>query len=240
MDERQMILVVLFGLFSWDLCSISASMLETIVRPGDNITLYCDCRSSTGVYIVWFRNCSHQHQPTLEVKTINKDNILEKAHPRFTFLKNQSSDSYDLLIINVTDSDEGLYYCGTIEPKGIENVYVYGNITTRIKLWSGFLHQNISRPVEECGSCWKLLFSVCPAVSLLSALFSSLLVYLLCLKKANNEAENKRCDISRQTEGAQDENVCYAALEIHPPSQRTKRKRTIQSSDFSTYSAIKT
>ncbi|XP_038127926.1 uncharacterized protein LOC119774475 isoform X1 [Cyprinodon tularosa] len=232
MDERQMILVVLFGLFSWDLCSISASMLETIVRPGDNITLYCDCRPSTGVYIVWFRNCSHQHQPTLVIKAHKTSREKENLHhPRFTFLKNQSSDTYDLLIINVTDSDEGLYYCGTIEPKWTENVYVYGNITTRIKLYagSGFLDQNISRPVEECGSCWKLLFSVCPAVSLLSALFSLLLVYLLCLKKANDEAEDKRCDISRQTEGALDVRVLYSPLEIHAPSQRMMRKRTIQS-----------
>ncbi|XP_038143067.1 uncharacterized protein LOC119784878 isoform X2 [Cyprinodon tularosa] len=238
MDERQMILVVLFGLFSWNLCSISASMLETIVRPGDNITLYCDCRSSTEENIFWFRNCSHQHQLRMEALKSYGENL----YPRFKFLKNQSSDSYDLLIINVTDSDEGLYYCGTFENKVEKDKngksssnydYVYGNISTRITLY-------ISRPVEECGLCWKLLFSVCPAVSLLSALFSSLLVYLLCQKKANNEAENKRCDISRQTEGAQDENVCYAALEIHPPSQRTKRKRTIQSTDFSTYSAIKT
>ncbi|KAI3352445.1 hypothetical protein L3Q82_005398 [Scortum barcoo] len=52
---------------------------------------------------------------------------------------NESSDSYDLLIMNTTDSDEGLYYCGTEESKVEDNkyittkrVYTYGNITTRI------------------------------------------------------------------------------------------------------------
>uniref|UniRef100_A0A3B5MEV0 Ig-like domain-containing protein n=1 Tax=Xiphophorus couchianus TaxID=32473 RepID=A0A3B5MEV0_9TELE len=155
-------------LFLWSHCSISASMLETIVRPGDNITIYCDCKVSTGIYVVWFRNCSHQYQPTLVVDWKTSSYYERKiTFPRFKFVKNESSNSYDLMIINVTNSDEGLYYCETLENKVKQ-------------------HEN------------KNLFS------------------------------------------QEDENVCYAALEIHQPSQRSKRKRTIQSSDFSTYSAIKT
>uniref|UniRef100_A0A3Q2EBQ5 Ig-like domain-containing protein n=1 Tax=Cyprinodon variegatus TaxID=28743 RepID=A0A3Q2EBQ5_CYPVA len=119
-------------------------MITTIVRPGDNITLYCDCTRSTGVHIVWFRNCSHEHQPTLVVKTVGDIEYVkerENLFPHFKFLKNESSNSYDLLIINVTGSDEGRYYCGTTEPKVekdenmkhfMKNVYIYGNITTRI------------------------------------------------------------------------------------------------------------
>ncbi|XP_047220734.1 uncharacterized protein LOC124868013 isoform X2 [Girardinichthys multiradiatus] len=252
MDVLQIILVVLCGLVSWSQRSISASMLETTVWRGDNVTLYCDCKVSTGVYIVWFRNCSHQYQPTLVVKTIyrEKNREFENIFPRLKFLKNESSNSYDLVIRNVTNSDEGLYYCGTFETKVEKDtnknilskkIYIYGN-TTRVSLYTGsnFLHPNISRTVEDCGVCWKLLFSVCPAGSVLSALFSSLLVYLLCQKSANTQAEKNRRDTLRQTEETQDENVCYAALEINQPSQRTKRKRTIQISDFSTYSAIKT
>lgn len=59
--------------------------------------------------------------------------------PRLHLLENQSSDSYDLLIMNTTDFDEGLYYCGT-EQKEIHTtlsqkyIYKYGNITTRILL----------------------------------------------------------------------------------------------------------
>ncbi|MED6291113.1 hypothetical protein CHARACLAT_020204 [Characodon lateralis] len=225
-------------------------MLETTVRRGDNVTLYCDCKVLTGVYIVWFRNCSHQYQPTLVVKS-NQIEELENIFPRFKILKNESSNSYDLVIRNITNSDEGLYYCGTFETKVEKDtnkniyskeIYIYGNTTTIVSLYleSNFLHPNISRTVEDCGVCWKLLFSVCPAGSVLSALFSSLLVYLLCQKSANTQAEKNRPDTLRQTEETQDENVCYAALEINQPSQRTKRKRTIQSSDFSTYSAIKT
>ena len=125
---------------------ISGSVLEVTVRPGDNITLYCDCKTSPGVYIVWYRNCSHENQPSLVLKvnidawrqSIDEAGFLN-ASPHFHFVRNYSSDSYDLLIVNTTDSDEGLYYCGTeqmkLEEKGCitpRYYYKYGNVTTRI------------------------------------------------------------------------------------------------------------
>ncbi|XP_038132665.1 uncharacterized protein LOC119777739 [Cyprinodon tularosa] len=231
MDERQMILVVLFGLFSWNLCSISASMLETIVRPGDNITLYCDCRPSTVVYIVWFRNCSHQHQPTLVMETHKSFSERENLYPRFKFLKNQSSDSYDLLIINVTDSDEGLYYCGTIEQKVEKNVYIYGNISTRITLYQW-------RPVEECGLCWKLLFSVCPAVCFLSTFLSSLLGSFFCWKPETPDDKENKSDSMRPAGKTEGRNVCFAALGDHPTLKKPKKKKTVHSSDRSVFTAV--
>uniref|UniRef100_A0A3Q3EEX3 Ig-like domain-containing protein n=1 Tax=Kryptolebias marmoratus TaxID=37003 RepID=A0A3Q3EEX3_KRYMA len=165
------------GFLSCSHDAISASVLEVTVRPGDNITLYCDCKVSTGVYIVWSRNCSHEHQPPLVIKLKGQDikhNSLQ--FPRFEFEKNLSSNSYDLVITNVTISDEGLYYCGTGERKVEEkqsltfkDISGYGNITTRLT----------------------------------------------------------------------GEDVSYAALEILQTSHRAKKKRTIQSSDFSTYSTVR-
>lgn len=67
----------------------------------------------------------------------------EITFPRFKYLKNESSNSYDLMIINVTNSDEGLYYCGTLETKVKQDEnknifsqesYLYGNMTTKITL----------------------------------------------------------------------------------------------------------
>lgn len=122
------------------------------VRPGENITLHCDCKSSVGVYIVWYRNCTHEKQPPLVLKTVldwksgdqsSNDraayrNILN-PFPDFYLAKNESSQSYNLLITNITDSNEALYYCGTeklalTDKKLITPGYVrtYGNITTRI------------------------------------------------------------------------------------------------------------
>uniref|UniRef100_A0A3Q1GSR4 Ig-like domain-containing protein n=1 Tax=Acanthochromis polyacanthus TaxID=80966 RepID=A0A3Q1GSR4_9TELE len=127
------------GLFSSNHNLVSGSMLEVTARPGDNITLYCDCKESNGVYIVWIRNCSHENQPSLVLRG-NDVYRLESLH--FEFVKNDSSDSYDLLIKNITNADEGLYYCGT-EELNVENnqeritpttVYRYSNMSTRIIL----------------------------------------------------------------------------------------------------------
>ncbi len=115
--------------------------MEQTVRPGDNITLYCDCKLSIGVYIVWYRNCSHENQPSLVLSTRPGLSSFIKNYPRFEFVRNSSSESYDLLIMNVTDSDEGLYYCGTERTRVEDGKYImkiydytYGNITTRITL----------------------------------------------------------------------------------------------------------
>lgn len=123
-------------------------MLQITVKPGENITLYCDCKTSTGVFIVWYRNCSHEKQPSLVLKTKFEQLYYEQGldvhnflnpFPNFRLVNNDSSQSYDLLITNITDSDEGLYYCGTelfkVEEKDkidLEYVYRYGNVTTRI------------------------------------------------------------------------------------------------------------
>uniref|UniRef100_A0A3Q3EEV6 Ig-like domain-containing protein n=1 Tax=Kryptolebias marmoratus TaxID=37003 RepID=A0A3Q3EEV6_KRYMA len=133
-----MTLVVLLGVVFCAHTSITLLELEETAGPGDNFTLYCDCKVSTGVYIVWFRNCSHENQPTLLLH-LKEFHVWDKRFPRFKYEKNDSSDSYDLVIINTTESDEGLYYCGTEEKKvekdeiiTSETIYRYSNITTRL------------------------------------------------------------------------------------------------------------
>lgn len=128
---------------------VCGSVVEMTVKPEENITLYCDCKLSTGVYIVWYRNCSHENQPSLVLKP--KHGLLFKMTDdfdpmtifnHFKFVRNISSDSYDLLIYNITHSEEGLYFCGTgqrrIEDNGryivSRDSYSYGNDTTRIIL----------------------------------------------------------------------------------------------------------
>ncbi|XP_040891219.1 uncharacterized protein LOC121180129 isoform X2 [Toxotes jaculatrix] len=203
MDGLCIFLVILLGVASCSQDQTSQSVLEVTVTPGDNITLYCDCKSSTGVYIVWYRNCSHKHQPTLALNTVPKPvkgitDIINHRTSNFKFLSNSSSASYDLLIMNITDSDEGLYYCGTEETKVDKgeyitqrNIYSYGNVTTRI----------------------------------------------ICTKEVR--ADQERPDDQEQTGLNQDQDVCYAALEIRQASQRPKKQKT-KSSDYSTYSAINT
>uniref|UniRef100_A0A8C1EWK6 Ig-like domain-containing protein n=1 Tax=Cyprinus carpio carpio TaxID=630221 RepID=A0A8C1EWK6_CYPCA len=89
------------------------------VKAGDSITLYCDCVIPLGSHIVWWRNCSHEHQPSL---LIDSSKIFKVNFPRFSFVLNSSSNSYDLHITNVSVSDEGVYYCAKREKKVIKDV----------------------------------------------------------------------------------------------------------------------
>uniref|UniRef100_A0A8C5HU79 Ig-like domain-containing protein n=1 Tax=Gouania willdenowi TaxID=441366 RepID=A0A8C5HU79_GOUWI len=95
----------------------------------------------TGLLILWYRNCSHQNQPTLVLDNYDqtRGSFYTNIPPRFKMMRNDSSNSYDLEISNVTASDEGLYYCGTKEAKVEEKhyisrnvVYKYGNVTTNV------------------------------------------------------------------------------------------------------------
>ncbi|XP_025764182.1 uncharacterized protein LOC109202426 isoform X4 [Oreochromis niloticus] len=203
MGRMLFLLTALLGVVFCSHGKLSGPELVVRVSPGDNITLHCDCQRSSGKFIAWFRNCSHENQPSLILRTNykydpsyleDKVNILN-PFPRLHLVENQSSDSYDLLIMNTTDSDEGLYYCGT-EQKEVDTtfsqkyIYKYSNITTRILM-------------------------------------------------KNNKSQDDMKTTESQSHIKQDEDVCYAALEIRQASQRPKKKK-IQSSDFSTYSSINT
>ncbi|RVE76166.1 hypothetical protein OJAV_G00007500 [Oryzias javanicus] len=248
MDPLLIILLFLWGAVSCSLDWTSASVTEVTVRHGENITLYCDCRMGGGGLTAWFRNCSHENQPVLVLK-INEElwKFLERS--RFRLTKNISSDSYDLTIINVTYSDEGFYYCGT-EVKNVEDKekingkswYNYSNIIRKISITSNRPHNSTKDKQQNDEVCWKLLFSVCPVVSVLSALLS-VLVYRICQKTVtssqNSVKKQNTRNLTRQTQ-IQDDDVCYAALEIRNSSVKPKKKRKTQASDFSTYSAVNT
>ncbi|KAM8878568.1 uncharacterized protein AB9W97_014347 isoform 1-T1 [Spinachia spinachia] len=248
MDELHICLVALLGVASCSHDWISGSVA---VRRGDNITLYCDCKLSSGVYVVWYRNCTHENQPPLVLKVhrlmieaIRDSKDHQMILPRFYPVRNVSSHSYDLLIMNATDSDEGLYYCGT-EQKRVERNYVIdfqtvyrnGNVTTRVSIGPDSSEPPLQTP-DLCVVCWTLLFLLCPAIAVLSSLLAALLVYHLCQKKVISAAPQPvQQTPQRRPQG--DEDVCYAALEIQQASHRPKKKE-IQSSDCSTYSAINT
>uniref|UniRef100_A0A673HM26 Immunoglobulin domain-containing protein n=1 Tax=Sinocyclocheilus rhinocerous TaxID=307959 RepID=A0A673HM26_9TELE len=110
------------------------------VKAGDSITIYSDCVIPSGSIIVWLRNCSHEHQPSL---LIDSSEIFMEKFPRFSFVLNSSRNSYDLHITNVSVSDEGMYYCAKRERKvrtGVHGIinpvyeYEYGNMTTRLSV----------------------------------------------------------------------------------------------------------
>ncbi|KAL3996396.1 small subunit ribosomal protein S26e [Sarotherodon galilaeus] len=225
MDGVHAFLVVLLDLRN-------ASVIEMRVRPGENITLYCDCKSSFGVYIVWYRNCSHEKQPSGIKHLVLKTRLdlryrvphsdygstlfhLLNPFPDFHLVKNNFSQSHDLLITNITETDEGLYYCGTEqlkvkdEEKIIqEHVRTYSNITTKIVLHKDF-DSTESSPCSDSyvSSVVSRMMVLTPACSIFLSFISFVFVYQLCEKTEKGLKIHQK--ITRQCE---DEDLCLTQV----------------------------
>ncbi|XP_056303522.1 uncharacterized protein LOC130215676 isoform X1 [Danio aesculapii] len=188
METPRLTLILLMCVVLCSLRRISGEEVEMKVRPGENLTLYCDLSLTAGSFISWIRNCSHENQPSLVM-----DYKIFETTKHFSFIHNTANNSHDLHITNISVSDLGLYYCVKTENKvnkderGIisgSKLYQYGNRTTRLSLAADSAHESTiastSPPVSECVFCWTLLLSVCPVCVLLSSLLSSICVYCFC------------------------------------------------------------
>ncbi|KAI4898763.1 hypothetical protein NFI96_028341 [Prochilodus magdalenae] len=158
----------------------SGAEVERRVRPGNDVTLHCDCVVRQRSELAWFRNCSDGSHPPLLLTSSSE------SFPRYGFVRNSSSKSYDLFVKNVMEKDLGLYYCARREKDLHRNTtcYHYGNLTTRILLRD----RNVN-----------------------------------CLQAGGGD-------------------VCYAALDLPSRGQKPlkkKKKRRVESSEFSTYSEVK-
>ncbi|XP_055078458.1 uncharacterized protein LOC129456301 [Periophthalmus magnuspinnatus] len=192
MSGLMIALLIFFGLACSERLVVFGSVVDVRVELGEDIVMHCDCTTASGVLVVWYRNCSHAHQPTLVLKLRTKylhhlrnDPVSWMTPlPRFRFVKNDSSNSYDLSISNVTESDVGLYYCGTETPSLEEDgasylqktyKYEYGNTSTQLTLKSS--------GVSECSKpeWWSTLVLTVTVI-----LFSNLcfiVLYHLCHRK---------------------------------------------------------
>ncbi|KAL6467215.1 hypothetical protein MHYP_G00250190 [Metynnis hypsauchen] len=147
--------------------SVSGIVVEMRVKPGDDVTIYCDCTRLGGFKIVWVIKPSHEHQPPLFHLT--EDSKLPHYSPVW------NKGTYDLLVKNVTGSELGLYYCALHEIKFSRNkngdrikedVYHDGNRTTFLSFQDTTVHcANVSQtpstpPVSDCSLCWKLLIQL--------------------------------------------------------------------------------
>ncbi|XP_042341791.1 uncharacterized protein LOC121942603 [Plectropomus leopardus] len=219
MDGLHIFLLMLLGAVSCTHDSDSGSVLEVTVRPGDNVALYCDCQLVVGFQIVWYRKCSHENQPPLALKIMKNSfmTIMDgddplRILPRFHFVRNYSSESYDLTIMNITHSDEGLYYCGLGRNMLDDSEYIAyksvnrdGKSTTRILVnsspdSSGYIYNPVF--VEH----WMTVFA--PAFTILSSFVSFILVYCFC-QKTDKEPQilQKGLDTRGLTRWDQDEDV---------------------------------
>ncbi|XP_037388910.1 uncharacterized protein LOC108415917 [Pygocentrus nattereri] len=240
---------VLLTLMCVLISSISGIVVEMRVKPGDDVTVYCDCTWKHRFKIVWVIKPSDEHQPPLFHLT--EDSTL----PHYSHVWNKSKLTYDLLVKNITGSELGLYYCALHETMFsrnkngdglIEDLYLDGNRTTFLSFQDTTVPcANLSEtpstpPVSDCSVCWKLLVSVCPVCVLISSVFSSICVYCICTTrtKADHEADQQR-NISMRKHDEVGNDVCYASLDVPSGHKKRLKTRTVESSDFSTYSQVK-
>ncbi|XP_047675739.1 uncharacterized protein LOC113651636 isoform X2 [Tachysurus fulvidraco] len=109
------LLVLMFTIFSSSL--ISSSAVTQTVIPGENITLHCNISQSTEM--VWF--CSTTQELTIIISA-TKGNLKKELQVNYNkdphrfkvLLQNTNSGqvSLGLIIMDIRQSDIGLYYCG--------------------------------------------------------------------------------------------------------------------------------
>ncbi|XP_016103247.1 uncharacterized protein [Sinocyclocheilus grahami] len=232
--ERAIVIVIALvsGILFCEQRRVFGAEVDMRVKAGDSITLYSDCVIPLGSHIFWWRNCSHEHQPSLFIEA---ENLFQRTFPRFSFVPNSSSNSYDLHITNISVSDEGLYYCA-IKERNVHGIvgseYQYGNRRTRLSLLepaSPHAEQfNTSSTPSVSDLCWSPLFSVCPVCVLLF----SVCVFCLCRRKTTVAAATQTENRYYQS----GDELCYASLN----TLSMLKKNTLQNSDFCTYTEVRT
>ncbi|XP_050967133.1 uncharacterized protein LOC127166088 isoform X1 [Labeo rohita] len=235
MEQAIVIVFMLVCVLFCEQQRVFGTEVDMRVKAGDNITLYCDCVVPYGSHIFWWRNCSHEHQPSLLIEATN---LFMGMFSRFNFVLNSSSNSYDLHITNISISDEGLYFCAIKERKAHDvnsitsSEYKFGNRSTRLSVLEPVsphverFNSTLTPPVTDL--CWKLLFSVCPVCVLLF----SICVFCLCQRKTTVSTATQT--ESRHYES--EDEVCYASLN----TLSMLKKKTLQNSDFCTYTEVRT
>nr|XP_055059943.1 uncharacterized protein LOC129443780 [Misgurnus anguillicaudatus] len=211
--------------------------VKITVKPGDNVTLYCDCVIPLGSHIFWIRNSSYGNQSYL---LLSAEELFNENFPRFNFVPNISSNSYDLHIKNISVDDEGIYYCAKAERK-IASVhgmleYQYGNRTTLLTVLetlSTFTETPSPTPPYDhlkMMPLWMPLVIVCPVC---------VLICLCCLyrRKKKTDSGARMLTNSRHDEGERE--VYYASLNRTSLQQKQLRDKRLSNSDFSTYSQLR-
>ncbi|KAK2911988.1 hypothetical protein Q8A67_004121 [Cirrhinus molitorella] len=225
---------------------VSGTLVEVVVRPGDNAAVPCDCEIVEGQDIQWVNICPSQIQPPLIISAY--DSLL-KPIPRFSVFSNDASKSYDLVIENITEADLGLYYCSRVEKKQImqnsilfeKDVYHTGD--TLIKLTYASPESPPEPVAVDCWQCWLILQTVCPTCSLLSAILAFVCGYRCCHKTVPKESEIQQSCSETQGQLSQQQDahieVCYASLNVPKRGNKRTKSNRMQSSDFSVYDGIK-
>ncbi|XP_048851773.1 uncharacterized protein LOC125720409 isoform X5 [Brienomyrus brachyistius] len=240
MDTTCISLIVLLGLGCSSQERRSEEAVLRVVQLGENITLHCDVKHERDTF--WYRQCSHENQPPLSMSSVE---LMRNPHSQYTFVWDSSSKSYSLSIHNVTESDQGLYYCstkyqdftGSRERMSTEDHYRFGNMTTRL-LTADDSNGTIRTPSGSAAGMtqsWVPVLSVTVAVLLCAPL--SLGTYWLGKRQGLKQATAKQRITRFNDEEEEEGQLNYATLKIRK-GPRPSRKKPDQNSDSCTYSEV--
>ncbi|XP_062377853.1 uncharacterized protein LOC134066509 [Sardina pilchardus] len=223
--------ITIFCIFHVSQKSIGGTEVERKVRPGERITLFCDCRMRDGddlqlSYIIWSRHYSHVSQPPFRISSMGNN-----SPSHLSLIRNPLNNTYDLVVENITKYDLGVYYCGYTWKKGKQKEK-HGTMFTRLTF-----EEPSKPPPPDCQTVWSLLAILCPISALLSALTSSACVLILSKKtKSNKEV----ADITPQRTVEEAESANYAAINfVAHQHNRTPRPKSTLNTDSCTYSEVK-
>lgn len=138
--------------------------LKIKVKPGDNVTLFGDCVIPLGLHIYWIKNNSYGNQSI----SLFAEDLFQGKFPRFHFVANSSSNSFDLHIKNVSVNDEGIYYCAKAEriitdvnkKANVKLEYQYGNKRTHLSLLGKTIFVDFNWYLNAFESAWEMELSM--------------------------------------------------------------------------------
>ncbi|GAA6086967.1 uncharacterized protein LOC113651636 isoform X1 [Tachysurus ichikawai] len=151
------LLVLMFSIISSSLSSSSA-VTQTVI-PGENITLHCNISQSTEM--VWF--CSTTQELTM-ITSATKGNLKKELQVNYNkdpdhFKVLLQNVSLSLIIMDIRQSDIGLYHCGARQEGFFYFVRgVHLQFTDAVRYTSGSVQ------------CWMPLIAVCCSFALMITL----------------------------------------------------------------------
>ncbi|XP_048851772.1 uncharacterized protein LOC125720409 isoform X4 [Brienomyrus brachyistius] len=241
MDTTCISLIVLLGLGCSSQERKSEEAVLRVVQLGDNITLHCDVKYELDT--IWYRKCSHENQPLLNMSGYG---FMLNPLPQYSFVWNNLSASFSLSIKNITESEQGLYFCSTKYLKHYagqdgktsgEDANRFGNITIRL-LIADDSNGTIRTPSGSAAGMtqsWVPVLSVTVAVLLCAPL--SLGTYWLGKRQGLKQATAKQRITRFNDEEEEEGQLNYATLKIRK-GPRPSRKKPDQNSDSCTYSEV--
>ncbi|XP_046706051.1 uncharacterized protein LOC124386332 [Silurus meridionalis] len=216
---------------------------ELFVDIGDSATLQC-CVYGTDIgVVIWYKQ-PNRKQPRIMCRTYKTDKetfFHEFQNPRFQ--AERSSNCSNMIISNIIQSDEAVYYCSIVSPYS-----VFGNGTyLKIKGKKDTISSGTSKPGlcddSVHGDCTKNTTQEKAVLGLGSALGLCVLmifclIYFLLRRRKCDQMNASIEDSPGMRQEAEDESLNYAALKFSKRKEKVENSRMVSTVQC-VYSSVK-